>query len=250
MKVSVILPVFNEAENVRKTIGKTEKVLRELGLEHEIIAVDDGSTDGTWDELKAAASEIDGLKLVRCNGNGGKGQALKLGFGRSSGDIVAFFDAGGEYSPGHLVQFLLLMDGEKAEVVIGSKRHPESKVKYPVRRIFWSAVHNLAVKIFLGLPVRDTQVGVKVFKREVLGEVMPLLLVKRYAFDVELLANVHRRGYKIVEAPIKLNFKLGSEKIGFKDIFRIALDILAISYRMRVLKYYDRVKGKVFQVGS
>jgi len=250
MKLSVILPVFNEEANVRATLRGLDETLKKINMEHEIIAVDDGSTDGTWDEFKAAASEIDGLKLVRCNENGGKGQALKLGFEKSSGDIVAFFDAGDEYSSDHLVQFLKLMDGEKAEVVIGSKRHPESKVKYPVRRIFWSAVHNLAVKILLGLPVKDTQVGVKVFKREVLKEVMPPLLVKRYAFDVELLANVHRRGYKIVEAPVELNFKPGSEKIRFKDIFRIALDILAISYRMRVLKYYDRVKGKVFQVGS
>jgi glycosyltransferase involved in cell wall biosynthesis len=241
MKLSVILPAFNEEANVRKVLREVHGTLSKNGIEHEIIAVDDGSTDGTWDELKAAASEIGGLKLVRCRENGGKGQALRLGFERSSGDVVAFFDAGGEYSPDRLVKFLKLMDDEKAEVVIGSKRHPESKVRYPVRRIFWSAVHNLGVKIFLGLPVRDTQAGVKVFKRKVLEEVMPLLLVKRYAFDVELLANIHHKGYKIVEAPVELNFKPGSDRIRFKDIFRIALDILAISYRMRVLKYYDRV---------
>ncbi len=240
MKLSVVLPVFNEEANIRAAIEETEKVLKDIGLEHEIIAVDDGSTDGTWDELKTAASEVDTLRLVSCERNGGKGQALKLGFKESSGKLVAFLDAGMEINPNHLVDFLKLMEENGVDAVIGSKRHSKSKVEYPTRRVFWSAVHNTAVKLLLGLPVSDTQVGCKLFKREALEKVIPSLLVKRYAFDVELLANIHRRGYSILEAPIALNFHSESEKMRFRDISKIALDILAIFYRMRILKYYDR----------
>jgi glycosyltransferase involved in cell wall biosynthesis len=243
MKLSVILPVFNEKANIRATIEETEKVLKDIGLEHEIIAVDDGSTDGTWDELKTTASEVDTLRLIRCEKNGGKGQALKLGFKESSGELVAFLDAGMEINPNHLIDFLKLMEENGVDVVIGSKRHPRSEVVYPTRRIFWSAVHNTAVRLLLRLPVNDTQVGCKLFKRAALEKVIPSLLVKRYAFDVELLANIHRRGYKILEAPVSLNFNSGPDKMRFKDISRIALDILAVFYRMRVLKYYDRCRS-------
>lgn len=241
MKLSVILPVFKEEANVRATLKEVDKVLKNMSIKHEIIAVDDGSTDGTWKELKIAASEVNDLQLIRCEKNNGKGQALKLGFEASSGELVAFFDAGGEYWPENLIQFLKLIKEGGTDAVIGSKRHPKSRVRYPTRRVFWSTVHNLAVRILLKLPVRDTQVGLKLFKRRVLEKVIPLLLVKRYAFDVELLANIHRMGYKIREAPIVLDFKPESEKIRFKDIFRIALDILAVFYRMRILKYYERV---------
>jgi len=240
MKLSVILPVFNEEANVRATLKEVDKVLKNMNMKHEIIAVDDGSTDGTWQELKIAASEIKGLQLLRCHKNNGKGQALKLGFEASSGELAVFFDAGLEIHPRHLVDFLELMEKSDIDVVIGSKRHPKSKVRCSTRRLFLSALHNTAVKLFLGLPVKDTQVGVKLFKHEALEKVMPRLLVRGYAFDVELLANINRKGYEIVEAPIELDLKPESEKIKFRDILKIALDILAISFRMRVLRSYDR----------
>lgn len=245
MKLSVILPVFNEEANVRTTLKEVDKVLKNMSIKHEIIAVNDGSTDGTWQELQIAASEVKDLQLLRCEKNNGKGQALKLGFGASSGEFVAFLDAGLEIHPEHLVDFLRIMEKSGTDVVIGSKRHSKSKVRCPTRRLFLSALHNTAVKLFLGLPVKDTQVGVKLFKREVLKRVMSRLRVKRYAFDVELLANIHRRGYEIVEAPIELNFKQKSEKIRFKDVFEIALDILTVFYRMRILKQYDRYRSEL-----
>jgi glycosyltransferase involved in cell wall biosynthesis len=239
MKLSVIIPVFNEEANVRAASKEVYNILKNLNMEHEIIAVDDGSTDGTWKELQIAAREIKNLRLIRCEKNSGKGQALKLGFEASSGELVAFLDAGLEIHPKHLLDFLKLMEKSGADVIIGSKFHPESKVEYPTRRLFFSALHNLAVKLLLRLPVRDTQVGLKLFKREVLERVYSLLLVKRYAFDVELLVSIHRRGYKICEAPITLNFRPEFEKIRLKDIFRIALDVLAIFYRTYLLRYYD-----------
>jgi hypothetical protein len=88
--------------------------------------------------------------------------------------------------------------------------------------------------------VRDTQTGIKLFKRAVLEDVLPRILVKRFAFDLELLANVHHFGYRIVEAPVTLNFKRVCSRLRLPAVWNVFVDTLAIFYRMRILRYYDR----------
>jgi hypothetical protein len=97
------------------------------------------------------------------------------------------------------------------------------------------------VKILFGLPCRDTQTGLKLFKAQVLRDVFPRLLVKKFAFDIELLINAHRLGYKITDAPIKINPKTQFGWIYPKTIFITLWDTLAVFYRMFVLKYYDSI---------
>jgi len=100
------------------------------------------------------------------------------------------------------------------------------------------------VRLLFGLPLRDTQTGLKVFKREVLQCVFPRILAKRFAFDIEVLANAHRLGYKLVSAPVRLEFRRTLGRIRFKDVFTVGADTLAIFYRMHILHYYDRFKGE------
>ena len=102
--------------------------------------------------------------------------------------------------------FLRSCFARNADVVIGSKFHPESRVEYPRLRRIYSFFYYMLVRTLFGLPVRDTQTGIKLFKREVLERVLPRVLVKRFAFDLELLANAHHFGYRIVEAPVEVNF--------------------------------------------
>jgi len=94
--------------------------------------------------------------------------------------------------------------------------------------------------MIFNLPVNDTQVGLKLFKREVIDTVIPKMLVKRYAYDVELLVIAKRMGFKMVEAPIELNFKRKIGRVRLTDIRKIANDTAAIFYRMYILKYYDQ----------
>jgi len=105
----------------------------------------------------------------------------------------------------------------------------------------YSTVYYSITWLLFGLPVKDTQTGLKIFRRQVLQRVLPRVLAKRFAFDIELLANAHRLGFRIVDAPITLKFKrpMGS-RIGIADIRNIFIDTLAIFYRMRVVKYYDK----------
>jgi hypothetical protein len=97
------------------------------------------------------------------------------------------------------------------------------------------------IRAMFGLPVRDTQTGIKLFKTEVLRRVFPRVLVKRFAFDIEVLANAHRLGYRIVEAPVTLHFQRPFGRISLNDVYCIYKDTCAIYYRMYILRYYDKV---------
>ena len=129
---------------------------------------------------------------------------------------------------------------KSADVVVGSKRHPKSVVQYPWHRRIVSACYFALVRLFVGLPITDTQTGMKLFKREVLGPALDRMLVKTYAFDLELLAIAASRGAKIVEAPVVIRF---GDKFGAlrpSTVKSMAVDTIAVFYRLRILRYYAK----------
>jgi hypothetical protein len=134
------------------------------------------------------------------------------------------------------------MVSNDADVVVGSKRHKESQIQYPWHRRLVSWVYFTIVRIFIGLPITDTQTGMKLFKRAVLREALSRMLVKTYAFDLELLAIAHQRGAKIVEAPVIIRFGNKFGALSANTIKVMALDSLAVFYRLKVLKYYAKAE--------
>ena len=155
--------------------------------------------------------------------------------------MVVFCDADLDLHPKQLDRFFKIMKEENADVVIGSKRHPESRVDYPWYRRTLSSVYFFMIKIMFGLPIRDTQTGLKLFKRDVLEKVFPVILVKRYAYDLEVLALAHHLGFKVTEAPVELNFQRAYwGRIGFKCMLDMCLDTLAVFYRLNIIRYYDK----------
>ncbi|MCK5380559.1 MAG: glycosyltransferase family 2 protein [Candidatus Latescibacteria bacterium] len=241
-KISVIMPAYNEEKNIYANLIETEATFEKLGHDFEMILVDDGSTDKTFEEAQKAAGERKRIQVVPCAGNTGKGHALKVGFGYVTGEVVIFLDSDLDLHPSQVGTLLYIMQESEADVVIGSKRHPLSDIHYPRRRKMISKIYAVALGLLFRMPLRDTQVGLKVYKREVLDRVFPRILCKQFAFDVELLANAHHLGHKIVEAPIILNFRRPVRwgNIRYKDLWQTGLDTLAIFYRMHILKYYDR----------
>jgi hypothetical protein len=133
------------------------------------------------------------------------------------------------------------MENEKADVVIGSKRHPKSIVNYPNNRRFLSGAYQGFVKSMFGLSITDSQAGLKLFKREVLDDVFPRVLVKKYAFDIELLVNAYNCNYKIIEAPVEMDFisAVGRSDVNLKAVGRMFVDTCAIFYRLNILRSYD-----------
>ena len=244
-KLTVLMPAHDEGAGIYDNLEETLKVLHGSSRDYEIIVIDDGSSDNTHDEASRFVAKNSCVKLVKNQTNLGKGLALREGFAASTGDRVVFMDADLDLHPSQLQVFFDCMRSEDASVVIGSKRHPESKLYYPVHRKIVSAVYFFLIKLMFRLPIHDTQTGMKLFEREVLEAVFPKMLVKRFAYDLELLVLAHRHGYKIAEAPVVVDFRPNMDRkmkswISLGDIYTTWWDTMAIFYRLYILKYYDK----------
>jgi len=248
-RLSVVLPVFNLADTIVANLRATAALFAAHGVRAELVPVDDGSTDGTRAALAGAAAALAEfeptvvLRPVLLERNGGKGAALRAGFDASTGAYVMLLDGDLDIHPKQTPYFFEAMARQGADVVIGSKRHPRSVVQYPWHRRIVSWVYFTLVRLFVGLPITDTQTGMKLFKRAVLGEALARMLVKTYAFDLELLAIAHQRGAKIAEAPVRIKFgsKFGALKA--HTVKTMALDSLAVFYRLKILKYYAKAEA-------
>lgn len=249
--LSVIIPIYKKEKTIQKNILLVKEVLDNLPYDYEIVCVIDGEIDKSRQMAERVARKFP--KKVKVEGyltNLGKGHAVRYGMAHAKGDIIGFIDSGFDLNPNGLPLLLEHMKWYGADIIVGSKRHPASKVQYShIRRIISFGYH-LFVRLFFGLKVRDTQVGMKFFKRQVLEDVLPRLLVKEFAFDIEILAVSNYLGYKkIFEAPVELSYDFGNASIvvsnGFlKTILKMFNDTLAVFYRLKVLKYYDNKNKK------
>ena len=202
---SVILPAYNESAAIGESIRATAQAL--AGFDYEVIVVDDGSTDDTLTQARQTQGNNPSVQIVHYQPNRGKGYALKQGFVRAAGELVAFLDADRDLDPCQVLTLWEVMKREHADVVIGSKLHPESKLNYPPLRRFFSWSYFRLVHFLFGLPIHDTQTGIKLFRRPVLEQVFPHLQIEGFAFDLELLVGAHLFGYSIVEAPVEVDFQ-------------------------------------------
>lgn len=236
--ISVVLPAYNEAGSIYNTALETKKAMQSILREHEIIIVNDGSTDDTASEAGRAAVDIDSVTVVNIPKNQGKGNAMKRGFEVSSKEIICFLDADLELHPSQISGLLEVMKDTGSDIVTGSKRHPESELQYPWIRKIYSTVYYWLIFLMFKLPVKDTQTGIKLFRREVLEQVLPRVTCKRYTLDLELLVTANYLGYRIAEAPINLDFKRKFKRITWEDIRGILIDTIGIFYRLYAYGYY------------
>lgn len=238
--LSVIIPTYRQARTIEKDLIQIESVLKLIRYDYEIICVIDGREDRSYQKAKKLKHKK--LNVISYPHHKGKGYAVRFGMARAKGNIIAFIDAGMEIDPNGLSMILEHMEWYRADIIVGSKRHPASQVNYPSNRKIISLAYQIFVRFFTGLNVRDTQAGLKIFRRPVLEKVLPRLLIKAYAFDLELLAVAHHLGFKrIFEAPVKLDYDFSglthaSTRKAMKQAF---VDTLAIIYRLKILRYYD-----------
>jgi len=239
IEFSILIPAFNEANRIIATIEETEKVLEKFNQNYEILIVDDGSFDGTSDVVKTYSKNNKKIKIESYLPNKGKGFALKYGFGFLSGRYILFLDADLDLHPSHLVDLYEIMKQSHADVVIGSKQNRDSILNYPKIRKLLSSAYYFLIKVLFSLPIKDTQTGIKLFKYNVLKVCLHKVLVKRYAFDLELLLVVNKKKYKIMEAPINLNAKRKLGRIGFRDAFKVFKDTVGLFWRFYIKRYYN-----------
>jgi O-antigen/teichoic acid export membrane protein/glycosyltransferase involved in cell wall biosynthesis len=235
---TLVVPFYNPGSRFGKHIGEIVDVLSSSEISYEILAVSDGSTDQSEEQLGGIAS--DQLTLVRLDRNQGKGAALRLGLSKGRGEYLGFIDGDGDLPASLITNLLNIMREEHPDIVYGSKRHPRSEVVYPpLRRIYSWGYQQLNGALF-HLPIRDTQTGVKVVRRDVLSTVLPRMVEKRFAFDLELFVVARQQGFRnFVEMPVTIGERFTST-VSLRSVRNMLHDTFAIFYRLRVLHYYDQ----------
>ncbi|MCL5958069.1 MAG: glycosyltransferase family 2 protein [Chloroflexi bacterium] len=225
MKLSVVVPVYNE----KKTITEILDQIKAVEVEKEIIVVDDHSTDSTWDVLQEYGAKND-VRLFRHQVNQGKGAAVRTGLKLVEGDIVIIQDADLEYSPSeypHLLQ--PIVDG-KVKVVYGSRFLGEHKAMY-----FWHKLGNnlltLITNILYDTTLTDMETCYKVFTADIAHTLN--LRSDRWGFDPEITAKILRKGHRIYEVPISYNGRefWEGKKISWRDGLTVFMTL--IRYRFR-----------------
>lgn len=236
LDLTVVIPYFNPGPNFRSNIERIVEVLDPTSATFEVIAVSDGSTDGSTESLAQIRDER--VRSVVLPSNSGKGEALRTGLGMGRGRYLGFIDADGDVSPEALVEFVRLVELYEPDVVLGSKRHSMSQVQYPPLRRLYSWGYQQLIRALFHLNVRDTQTGVKLVKRELLADVLPRMVEKRFAFDLEMFVVARHLGYRrFFEAPVIIQHQFRST-INVGSVRGMLQDTLAIFYRLRWMRFY------------
>lgn len=242
-KLSVVIPAYNEVQNLRKgVLREVQEFLNKKGLDYEVLIVDDGSTDKTVEIVKQYTSKDKRFKLIR-NAHGGKAMAVMSGMLASSGDIILFTDMD-QATPINQLEKFLPKFAEGFDIVIGL-RHGRRGAPFMRKLAAWG--FSVMRNIILGLPFADTQCGFKAFNSKAVEKIIPkiknewgVLHFKGGAvnagFDVELLYLAKKYGFKIAEVPVEWNY-VDTERV------QVIKDAAAAIYDMFRIKVND-ARGK------
>ncbi len=238
LDLTVVVPCRNVgAERLAGHLTRICDTLHRAGVAFEVVPVSDGSTDGSEAAFDRLPGEL--VRPIVWSDNRGKGEALRIGLARGRGRYLGFIDGDGDIPADGLARFVAAVRRQQPEVVVGSKRHRDAQVVYPPLRRMYSAGYQCLTRLLFGLRVRDTQTGIKLVRRDVVAEVLPRLVEKRFAFDLELLAVAHRLGYRqVAELPVVIGERFSST-ISARSVWRMLQDTLATFWRLRVLRFYD-----------
>jgi glycosyltransferase involved in cell wall biosynthesis len=229
--LSIVIPAYRQGERIRVDIENVRDVLKAITASYEIIVVVDGCPDDTLDHALECAE--DRVRIFGYELNRGKGYAVRFGFHQASGSVIGFIDAGGDIDPKGLTTAVRILYETDADVVAGSKRHPQSKVTYPLLRRIYSNVYQKVVKILFDFELQDTQTGLKVFRSQVVKSALPYMSIDRFAFDVELLAIARRLGFrKFEESPVDVDLIFPSSIGGIGPVAQMIMDTARTAARI------------------
>lgn len=212
--ISIIIPAWNERTRLPETLRRIEEYLHANPWDfHEIIAVDDGSTDGTAEVVEAIAAQNPHIRLLRNPGNRGKGYSVRHGMLQAKGEWRLFTDADLSAPIEELEKLWAAIEKGKDCIAIGSRALDRSLigVHQPGMRESFGRMFNGVMRAAVGLPIADTQCGFKLFRGDVAHEVFSRQKLERFGFDVEVLYIAFKRGYSIAEIPVRWNHMEGSK---------------------------------------
>lgn len=200
--LSVIIPAYNEEKRLPETLQKVLSYLAKQNYTYEVIVVDDGSTDKTFETTQKLIAKWPDFQIIKLDNNAGKGAAVRAGMLEACGEHRLFMDADNSTDVGELKK--LLPFAKDYPVVIGSRylKRDSVKIKQSFKRQIVSRWGNLIIRIILGLNLYDTQCGFKLFSREATEKIFPKLISKHWVFDIEVLLLAEKCHFEVLEVPV------------------------------------------------
>ena len=243
IKLSVVIPAYNEENRIAQTLEETDKYLEKQNFDYEIIVVDNGSNDHTCDIVKKyQQTSVENLvRLCLAESIGAKGSAVKMGIlDHARGEYIMYMDADNATPVSEIEKFWPFLESGECQVVIGSRYTKDANVtkKQPLMRILMSRMSNLLIQLLIAPGIRDTQMGFKGFTREAARDIFSEVTVAGWGFDMEVLTIAKKYGFKIKEVGVLWREKGGSH-VPLFAYFESLLDLFKIKINS-LLGRYDR----------
>lgn len=227
-QLAVVIPAYNEEGAVRATVDAVRAALDGAGIAHEILVVDDGSTDGT-----SAAARASGARLIGLPANIGYGHALKTGIASSDSDFVAILDADGTYPPAELPRMLEL--AAEAEMVVGDRGARMNNVPFVRRPAKWFL--KLLASVLARRRIDDVNSGLRVFRRDALVRFVPLL-PDGYSFTTTITLCMLASNLRVIYHPIQYGRRIGHSKIRARHFFKFVFLVLWLTLFFQPLRIF------------
>ncbi len=226
MDLSIVVPLLNERESLPVLVQRLHQVIGEMGVSYEIILVDDGSRDGSWDKIKELASQSHRVKGIRFGRNYGKSPALNEGFRTAKGNVVITMDADLQDDPEEVPELYRMIAEDRFDLVSGwkKKRHD------PISKTVPTKLYNWATRKLSGVKLHDFNCGLKAYKRDVVKSIEVYGEMHRYIPFMAKKEGFHRIGEKVVKHHPR---KYGKTKFGMDRFMNGFLDLLTISFVSR-----------------
>jgi dolichyl-phosphate beta-glucosyltransferase len=237
--LSIVIPGYNEYLRIGSTLDKIQNYLKLKPFSAELIVVDDGSTDRTYELLQEAALRFPIIRILRNDRNHGKGFSVRRGVLESRGELVVFTDADLSAPIEEVDKLLESLERTRADAAVGSRALQKELigVRQPLLREYGGRLFNLVVRLATGLKIRDTQCGLKLFRRVSTRRAFELQRVEGFGFDPELLFLIERQGGKVVEVPVRWDNDPATKVHVVSDAARAFLDLVALRWRAATGKY-------------
>jgi dolichyl-phosphate beta-glucosyltransferase len=229
-EISVIIPVFNEEKNIATAIEGADACLKRAGATYEIIAVDDGSRDGSGQELGRAAAQNPAIRIITSAQNRGKGHAVKTGMLAAVGSYRLFFDADLAVPLETAEKFIRLLRDAKADIVIGTRKTKEAIItrRQPWYREFLGKGFSRLTNIMLGTSHTDITCGFKAFNAPAAAKIFGTQKIDGWGFDAEILFLARRFGLHVIEVPVTWRDDPDSKVHVMRDILKSLAELIRI----------------------
>jgi len=236
MKLSVIIPCYNDGSRIEKTLFDVSNYLTKQDFDFEVIIVDDGSTDDSKEKIEKMINKWPQFQVIGYKENKGKGAAIAFGVKHCKGNKILFMDADQSTPISQFEQFKQFLTAYP--VIIGSRylRRGYIKIKQPFWRIFFARSANLLIRLMLGLKLTDTQCGFKMFETSIAKKIFAKMTLNRWGFDFEILLIAKKMGLEIKEVPV-FWYNERRSKVRPKDFLRTLGELWQVRKNLKKGKY-------------